>query len=1264
MKRTDADPEREAAARSSGGNEPDQQRAAGDAGGSPVDSLHRAVGNQAVQASAGRGEGPTSEMCPRCASRYRAGLPLHCAECEPGDDGADARSSVAAAVQRSLATGTGADAHERQAERVADAAVRAPAPADGVARGAPAGDGAPSGAPGGATLDADGAVARAVEQAGRPLSPSLRSYFEPRLGGDLGHVRVHTGTKADSAARAVNARALTYGRDVVFRAGEFRPESRGGRRLLAHELTHVLQQAGPAVDGVSQVDRPRVQRQPAATLCYREDEDEPGRPGPGAHACRARRPADCPTYGQWLNRFVRQRRFRGHDTAPGAERAGAGFTILGEQGDRPVDVVERSEMSEREKREALLEGETRGKFVHRPTDRWVRTCLPENLRETAYELPADCADMAFILRHVYLSAHGRTERYDGPGRGNVWEAGDLSGASDIRRRISTGPPERWSEERRERWGRILYSGNVEQMVDAYETRSGDRIRTFEELQDRLHPGDVLVWEHLQLDPESGEYERTGGHTQTIVDVEREETREGGRGDVTGLTFAQGNLPIFRSEAEQIRSYLTAEGHGEGDDLPTVRNLRNTPGRRIELSTMGPRKFTDEPVPEGAEGSGDVWTIDDPEAEDEPDKRTILLAAGPPKAASRPAAGREGGRRVQRLSDWNRSLRSASLRNLPGVLEAALLEARSAIEGTEGELSDDVVTNAVALGRVAGDRLWSLARPRRGVDYADHYEALRRMRGLIRGIGNPHRDPAYTSHETPRAGAVARVFDRVDVVFGRAARGTHQFAGGSSAAATVDVADWVRRVQSASLLELPGVVEAALLNVKSAVEAGTDEFDTDPATISFEAGKRLWELARSAGGLGDRTHFRPLLEIRGIIDDVGGPYPTGADVPDPSSAAARVAEVFYRIESSFELAARGVHDVSFDHGESPDRRTIRVLVTGFDPFAGGSGQQVPEGYVNPSAAAALALDGTTIRGETVDVAVESVVLPVDYAQFQGGIVEGIVDRHLDDEDIDAVITTSLAPGIAPDDPLQIERYAVGVHYRADAMETVAPSPGPLSTDTGVVGPVLEAQGDVDAVERAVDPSDTPEGEEGAVKVDPETVLRFDSARAAERAAAAIPGATAKGRRLTIASAKGVGKILESLSWGDYGNDPSVPPALAHHLTERRPRVTFEIKTGGQRQQFTAEVLRGPGGNFLSNEVSYRVLRALQREGRTDVTSFHVHLPRVLAQGSRIPQGSEGARRRKRREAERNVRENILETLRKMLAAVGEQHAGGSGSDSGR
>jgi len=78
---------------------------------------------------------------------------------------------------------------------------------------------------------------------GEPLDTASRAYFEPRFGRNFSGVRIHTDARAAELARSVNARAYALGRDIVFGAGEYAPGSPTGRRLLAHELTHTLQQS-------------------------------------------------------------------------------------------------------------------------------------------------------------------------------------------------------------------------------------------------------------------------------------------------------------------------------------------------------------------------------------------------------------------------------------------------------------------------------------------------------------------------------------------------------------------------------------------------------------------------------------------------------------------------------------------------------------------------------------------------------------------------------------------------------------------------------------------------------------------------------------------------------------------------------------------------------------------------------------------------------------------------------------------------------------
>ncbi len=82
---------------------------------------------------------------------------------------------------------------------------------------------------------------------GQPLTQSVRAFFEPRFGHDFSDVRTHTGARAAETARAVNARAFTLGSNIVFGAKRFQPNSSNGQRLLAHELSHTVQQRQGAV---------------------------------------------------------------------------------------------------------------------------------------------------------------------------------------------------------------------------------------------------------------------------------------------------------------------------------------------------------------------------------------------------------------------------------------------------------------------------------------------------------------------------------------------------------------------------------------------------------------------------------------------------------------------------------------------------------------------------------------------------------------------------------------------------------------------------------------------------------------------------------------------------------------------------------------------------------------------------------------------------------------------------------------------------------
>ena len=91
---------------------------------------------------------------------------------------------------------------------------------------------------------------------GTPLEPAVRDQMSAALGDSFADVRVHTDPLATALARSVEARAFTTGADIYFGGGEYSPHSSSGRQLLAHELTHVVQQRGAPTTGELTVSEP------------------------------------------------------------------------------------------------------------------------------------------------------------------------------------------------------------------------------------------------------------------------------------------------------------------------------------------------------------------------------------------------------------------------------------------------------------------------------------------------------------------------------------------------------------------------------------------------------------------------------------------------------------------------------------------------------------------------------------------------------------------------------------------------------------------------------------------------------------------------------------------------------------------------------------------------------------------------------------------------------------------------------------------------
>ncbi|MEP6561839.1 MAG: DUF4157 domain-containing protein, partial [Nakamurella sp.] len=105
----------------------------------------------------------------------------------------------------------------------------------------------------GAMMDEDRSPVHDVVNsgAGSALAPDVRAEMQGRLGHDFDHVRVHNDSQAHESARSVNAHAYTVGSNVVFQRDKYDPSSAEGKTMLAHELTHVVQQRSGPVDGSS-----------------------------------------------------------------------------------------------------------------------------------------------------------------------------------------------------------------------------------------------------------------------------------------------------------------------------------------------------------------------------------------------------------------------------------------------------------------------------------------------------------------------------------------------------------------------------------------------------------------------------------------------------------------------------------------------------------------------------------------------------------------------------------------------------------------------------------------------------------------------------------------------------------------------------------------------------------------------------------------------------------------------------------------------------
>jgi hypothetical protein len=173
--------------------------------------------------------GLLQRKCNSCGQHQIAGG--ECTNCQ-------AKSSL----QRKLTIGASNDPLEQEADRVADLVMSASP--NSVVNGTPPQIQRFMGQTTGQTdMVAPASVDSVLSSPGSPLESGLRQDMEQRFGHDFSRVRVHTGIEAERSAQDINANAYTVGNNIVFGADQFTPKTQIGKRLLAHELTHVVQQS-------------------------------------------------------------------------------------------------------------------------------------------------------------------------------------------------------------------------------------------------------------------------------------------------------------------------------------------------------------------------------------------------------------------------------------------------------------------------------------------------------------------------------------------------------------------------------------------------------------------------------------------------------------------------------------------------------------------------------------------------------------------------------------------------------------------------------------------------------------------------------------------------------------------------------------------------------------------------------------------------------------------------------------------------------------
>ncbi len=346
---------------------------------------------------------------------------------------------------------------------------------------------------GGLSQDADPQVLKAELGDGRPLSGEVQSRMGSAFGQDFSKVRLHTDNKAERISADLNARAFTVGEHIAFGSGEYQPGTLVGDAIIAHELTHVMQQR-------SMNEIKNLQKAGGSEHVALEED------------------ADRLAIDAVLSLFGgKQKSLAGlHNGTLSALRSGLRLQLCSRSNSKEKPLTPISEPKTGQSYDEWLKNfpEYSGS-----DDRNITSAAPAKLKDWIVGklgVPPDCADVSLLLRHYYLQSQNKTFTFKAGPKGKRFKIGHGVNDEQLRQCMLELGTINFQEDRKDF-----------RLVGFYK-KNGTNLRNLKGLINAgLKPGDLLVWKRLSSI--SGNFE---GHVQTVQAI-----------DTTNglLTVVQGNM---------------------------------------------------------------------------------------------------------------------------------------------------------------------------------------------------------------------------------------------------------------------------------------------------------------------------------------------------------------------------------------------------------------------------------------------------------------------------------------------------------------------------------------------------------------------------------------------------------------------------------------------------------------------------------------------------------------------------------------------------